>query len=108
MLLSLPYIATNPSGLISDVFFLDRFSFGSLSRYLLLLHTPFSRQQAVAIARIGLLLYPLALLLLVRTPLYVKAVCCYAVFTVLSSTLFEQYLLWPLPFLIIAGLHYRR
>ncbi len=53
-------------------------------------------------------LYPLVTLLLIRAPFYVKAACCYALFTVLSGTLFEQYLLWPLPFLIVAGLRHRR
>jgi len=105
--LSLPYIITNPGGLLTHTFYLDRFSFGSLSWYLLLLRLG-QRPLAVALAHVGVLLYPLALLPLVRAPLYVKAACCYALFTVLSGTLFEQYLLWLLPFLIVAGLRHRR
>ncbi len=107
--LSLPYVVTDPGGLLSHVFYTDRTGFGSLSWYLPLLHAPFARlPQVIALARIGLLLYPLVLLLLLRAPLYVKAACCYALFTVLTSTIYEQYLLWPLPFLIVVGLHHRR
>lgn len=107
--LSLPYVVMDPGGLLSHVFYTDRTGFGSLSWYLLLLHAPLVRPaQLVAVAHIGLALYPLVLLLLLRAPLYVKAACCYALFTVLTSTIYEQYLLWPLPFLIIVGLHHRR
>lgn len=96
--LSLPYVVMDPSGLLSHVFYTDRTGFGSLSWYLLLLHAPLVRPaQLVAVAHIGLALYPLVLLLLIRAPLYVKAACCYALFTVLTSTIYEQYLLWPLP-----------
>ena len=105
--LSLPYVVTDPGGLLTHAFYLNRFSFGSLSWYLLLLDLG-RRPLAVTIAHVGVVLYPFVAFLLVRAPLYVKTACCYALFTALSGTLFEQYLLWPLPFLIVAGLRHRR
>ena len=107
--LSLPYVVVDPGGLLSHVFYVDRAGFGSLSWYLLFPHASLvQRTQLAAVAHAGLALYPAVALLLVRAPLYVKAGCCYALFTVLTSTLYEQYLLWPLPFLIVTGLHHHR
>ena len=107
--LSLPYIVTDPGGLLSHAFLVDRFGFEGLSWNLILPHLPvLGRPGAAAVARVGVALYPGALLLLARAPLYIKAACAYALFVVLSGTVYEQYLLWSLPFLIVAGLHHRR
>jgi hypothetical protein len=45
------------------------------------------------------------LLTLLRKPLYTKVACCFLLFVLLNRTVYEQYLLWPLPFLIVMGLH---
>jgi len=38
----------------------------------------------------------------------IKAAACFALFVVLSPTVYEQYLLWALPFLIVVALLGRR
>jgi len=107
--LSLPEVVTDPGGLLSHAFLVDRFGFEGLSWNLILPHLPvLGRPGAAGVARVGAALYPVALLLLVRAPLSIKAACAYALFVLLSGTVYEQYLLWPLPFLIVAGLHHRR
>jgi hypothetical protein len=59
------------------------------------------------LARVAILAYPLLLLTLLRKPLYTKVACCFLLFVLLNRTVYEQYLLWPLPFLIVMGLHGR-
>lgn len=109
VVLALPYVLTDPRGLLHYLLYHARGGPGGrLSWYLLPLHRQWlSMAQAVAIARIGMLLYPLALLAAVRRPLYVKAAVGLALFVALDPTVYEQYLLWPLPFLIVAGLRHR-
>jgi hypothetical protein len=107
IMLSLPEVVTNPHGLVSRLLY-ARASFGRLSWYYLILQNRwFHKDVVMKLAHDGLLLYPLTLLLFIRSPLYVKAALCFTIALVLSDVVSEQYLLWPLPFLIIVGLHNR-
>lgn len=111
--LALPYIAIDPRGLFSYVVAnsahsIDYQQLGRLSWYSILYAAHLlSMSQILALARVALLVYPLALLAFVRKPLYVKVAVCLLLFVLLNRTVYEQYLLWPLPFLIVMGLHGR-
>jgi Gpi18-like mannosyltransferase len=107
IILSLPEVVTNLHGLVSHLLY-NRASFGRLSWYYLILQNHWlHKDMMIQVAHYGLLLYPLTLLLFIRSPLYVKAALCFTMALVLSNVVYEQYLLWPLPFLIIVGLHNR-
>ncbi len=107
-LLSLPYIMTDLRGLLAHLAY-SRPIPGRLSWYSLLIENHWLTQKQLApLAALGfIVVYPFALLLFVKSPLYVKAAAATTLFLVLSNVVYEQYLLWPLPFLIIVGLHYR-
>lgn len=109
LLLALPYIAIDPGGLLHKMFYhLHGTSLGRLSWYMLPVDRHWlSRRQVLALARIGMLLYPVLLLVVMHRPLYVKAAACFALFVALDQTVYEQYLLWALPFLIIVGIQRR-
>ena len=106
-LLSLPYVVTDPRGLLGYLFY-DAHSrwLGRLSWYYLLPHAG-SLSTALTVARVGTLLFPLTLLLVVHRPLYVKAACTFVLFVALNRLVYEQYLVWSLPFLIVVGLRHR-
>jgi len=103
--LALPYIITDPHGLLA-IFVYHRTNLGRLSWYDILNTSPMyvASEQALRVARIGALLYPPLVFLLVRGSRYVKTAQCLALYLVLNQVVYEQYLLWPLPFLIIVGL----
>ncbi len=61
----------------------------------------------LAVAHAAGALYVATQLALVCLPLYAKAAACFALFVALSPTVYEQYLLWPLPFLIVLALRGR-
>ncbi len=106
-LLALPYIATDPRGLLGYLFY-DVHSpwLGPLSSYYIVPHGhPWP--LALTMARAGTLLYPLALLLVAHRPLYVKAACTFVLFVALNRVVYEQYLVWALPFLIVVALRHR-
>jgi hypothetical protein len=85
-----------------------RVNFGRLSWYYVLLQTHImSYTQALRLARVLFWLYPIALFAFVRGSPYVKAAQSFALYIVLNQVIYEQYLLWPLPFLIVVGLHER-
>ena len=106
-LLSLPYIVTTPRGLFRYLFY-DVGSpwLGRLSWYYLV-PTGNAGTAALAVGRVGTLLFPLALLLVARRPLYVKAACTFVLFVALNRVVYEQYLVWSLPFLIVVALRHR-
>jgi hypothetical protein len=112
--LSLPYIVIDPVGLFSYVVannvhpLVNIAQLGRLSWYALLYsHHWMSINQIALLARLTSVLYVATLLAFARKPLYIKAAACFMLFVLLNRTLYEQYLLWPLPFLIIVGLHNR-
>lgn len=107
-LLSLPYVVTDLHGLLAHLAYARPIP-GRLSWYSLLLENHWLTQQQLSpLAALGFyVLYPLSLFLFLKSPLYVKAAATTTLFLVLSNVVYEQYLLWPLPFLIIVGLHYR-
>lgn len=113
LVLALPYIAVDPRGLFSYVVAnsthpIGYQRLGRLSWYsILYAEHVLSMPQILMLARVAILVYPLALLTLVRKPLYVKVAVCLLLFVLLNRTVYEQYLLWPLPFLIVMGLHGR-
>lgn len=106
-LLSLPYVVTNPRGLLGYLLY-DTGSpwLGPLSSYYVLSHAH-GWAPVLSVARTGTVLYPLALLLVVRRPFYVKAACAFVLFVALNRVVYEQYLMWSLPFLIVVGLRHR-
>lgn len=106
-LLALPYIATDPRGLLGYLFY-DVHSpwLGPLSSYYIVPHgRPWP--PPLTVARAGILLYPLALLLVAHRPIYVKAACTFVLFAALNRVVYEQYLVWALPFLIVVALRHR-
>jgi len=108
-LLALPYIVTDPRGLLS-IFVYNRYNLGRLSWYLVLQQTHLlSASRVLQVAHAGTLLYPLVVLLFAfaRGSRYVKTARTFALYLVLNQVVYEQYLLWPLPFLIVVGLHER-
>jgi hypothetical protein len=113
VLLALPYVAADPGGLFAYVIAnnthaVDYQRLGRLSWYSILYATHLlSMRQIMALARMVILAYPLLLLTLLRKPLYTKVAVCLVLFVLLNRTVYEQYLLWPLPFLIVMGLHER-
>lgn len=106
LLLALPYLAIDPGGLLHKMFYhLHGTSLGRLSWYMLPVDRHWlSRRQVLVLARVGMLLYPVLLLVVMHRPLYVKAAACFALFVAVDQTVYEQYLLWALPFLIIVGM----
>ena len=105
--LAVPYIITDPIGL-AHIFVYVRHNFGRLSWYLVLTQAHvLPTTQVLLLARILQWLYPLLLLITVRGSGYSKAGQCFALYIVLNQVVYEQYLLWPLPFLIIMGLQER-
>ncbi len=112
-LLALPYVVTDPGGLFSYVIAnnthaVDSQQLGRLSWYSILYATHLlSMGQIMVLARVAILAYPLLLLTLLWKPLYSKVAVCLVLFVLLNRTVYEQYLLWPLPFLIVMGLHER-
>ncbi len=113
LLLSLPYIVTDPQGLFSrvvanNVHPIVYLQLGRISWYALLYANHWmTMNQIMLLARFTSVLYAAALLAFLRKPLYIKAVACFMLFVLLNRTVYEQYLLWPLPFLIVVGLHGR-
>ncbi len=108
-LLAVPYIATDPRGLLT-IFTYKRSNLGRLSWYYILdAGHILSASQVLTVARAGTLLYPLLTLLLAFAPgsRYVNAARCLGLYLVLNQVVYEQYLLWPLPFLIVVGLQGR-
>ena len=108
-LLSLPYIVTTPRGVFKYLFY-DVGSpwLGRLSWYYLIPGgSTENTGAALAVGRVGTLLFPLALLLVARRPLYVKAACTFVLFVALNRVVYEQYLVWSLPFLILVALRHR-
>jgi Gpi18-like mannosyltransferase len=107
LVLALPYVITDPDGLLSHLLY-ARGSFGRLSWYYLFLSTHWLPEPKIlTLAHFTTYLYPVILLAFVHRPLYMKAALCFTLYLVLNHVVYEQYLLWPLPFLIIVGLHYR-
>lgn len=108
-LFSLPFVLTDLKGVIGYLLYDTRSPWlGRLSWYSALQSfAGLSAAQTLSIARTGSLLFPLALLTLLRRPLYIKAAAGLALFIVFNRAVYEQYLLWPLPFLIVVALHYR-
>lgn len=108
--LALPAIVTDPGGLLHNLLYHARGGLGGkLSVYLIPLAAHwFSPSQGVRVAQAANLLFGVALLSAVRQPLYRKAALCFALFVALAPTVYEQYLLWSLPFLIVVGLQERR
>ena len=105
--LAVPYIITEPDKLLSHLFY-NRASFGRLSWYYLFLSTRWlSKPEVITVAHITTYIYPVILLAFVHRPIYMKAALCFTLYLVLNHVVYEQYLLWPLPFLIVVGLHYR-
>jgi hypothetical protein len=114
LVLSLPYIVIDPLGLFSYAVansvhpLVNIAQLGRLSWYRLLYDYHWMTIDQIALlARITSVLCVAALLAFAHRPLYVKAAACFMLFVLLNRTLYEQYLLWPLPFLIILGLHGR-
>jgi len=104
---SLPDIVSDPLGLAHNLLYHTRnTALGWLSWYTVL-RPWLSAPHILAMARLGGALYVVAQLALVRLPLYAKAAACFALFVALSPTVYEQYLLWPLPFLIVLALRER-
>ncbi len=108
-LLALPTIVTDPHGLVAYLFYDARATwFGRLSWYVLLEHSQWvSQAHVLTIARAGMVVFALSLLVVVQQPLYTKVAACFALFITLNRAVWEQYLLWALPFLIIVWLHER-
>ena len=113
LVLALPYIMTDTRGLLSYLFVNNtgtiRYTgLGRLSWYLLLWSNHWlSMGQILTLARLATLLFPLVLLGVAHRPLYAKATTCFVLFLVLNRTVYEQYLLWPVPFLIVVAIHER-
>jgi hypothetical protein len=109
LLLALPYVVTNPSGLVANLLHdTEQKTLGRLSWYsVLLVNHWLSLDQITSVAHVAVPAFPVLLLLVAHRPLHVKVAACFVLFLLLHRTVYEQYLLWPLPFLIIAGLHYR-
>jgi len=111
--LAVPYSITEPWRVLhylvrNNTIPVSPVGLGRLSWYLLLFQTHWlSMAQINVLARLATLLFPVALLLAVQKPLYVKGALCFTLFLVVNRTVYEQYLLWPLPFLIVMGLCYR-
>ncbi len=106
-LLSLPYIVTDPRGLLRYLFYdVHSVWLGPLSWYYLAPHAH-SWATVLAAGRVGIALFPLALLLVAHRPLYVKAACTFVLFVTLNRLVYEQYLVWALPFLIVVALRHR-
>lgn len=106
-LLALPYLVTTWRGMLYYLFYdIQSRALGPLSWYYLVPHEH-SLQLALTIGWVAVLLYPLASLAVAHRPLYVKAACCFALFVALNRVVYEQYLLWALPFLILAALRHR-
>ena len=113
LLLALPYILVNPRGLANALLsntdpHMSYRGLGRLSWYSLLWYQHWlSLNQILALTHVTLLLYPIILLTVLYRPVYVKVAVCFTLFLLLNRSVYEQYLLWPLPFLIVVGLHYR-
>ncbi len=106
-LLALPELVTDPRGLLA-IFDYVRPNFGRLSWYSFPLETHLiSEAHVFQLAHTLMWLYPVSLLLLLRGSLYVKAAGCFVLYLIFNQVVYEQYLLWPLPFLIVVGLHER-
>jgi len=104
-LLALPELVTDPRGLLA-IFDYVRPNFGRLSWYYFPLETHLlSEAHVFQLAHTVMWLYPVSLLLLLRGSLYVKAAGCFVLYLIFNQVVYEQYLLWPLPFLIVVGLH---
>ena len=104
---SLPDIVSDPVGIVHNLLYHTRnTALGWLSWYTVL-RPWLSAPHILAVARLGGALYVVAQLALVRLPLYAKAAACFALFVALSPSVYEQYLLWPLPFLILLALRAR-
>jgi len=105
--LALPSLVSDLPGLVAHQVYAREIG-GRLSWYTLLVQSHrLSTQTIHTLAQCGLLLYPVATLTLRQTPRDVKVAGACALFLVFSSVVYEQYLLWALPFLIVVGLHYR-
>ncbi len=103
-----PYLVTDPGGVLHLADYV-RYNFGRLSWYLALVHLGgLTVSQVTQIARGVLWLYPVALVVLVRGSRYAKAAQTFSLYLLLNQIVYEQYLLWPLPFLIVVGLAERR
>ncbi len=108
--LSLPYSLTSIKAMIASLSYDVRTPWlGRLSWYIWPQDAHWlSPARVLILARAGSLIYPAAILLLVVVArdksLYLKVACALLLFVAFNRTVYEQYLLWPLPFLLILAL----
>lgn len=104
--LALPYLVTDPTGLLYRLLYHMRgAALGRLSWYTFPIDRHWLAPAALAaVAHVGVLLYPVLLLAVAHRPLYVKAAVCLALFVVVTPAVYEQYLTWAMPFLLLVGL----
>jgi len=109
-ILSLPYSITSIKAMIASLSYDVRTPWlGRLSWYIWPQDAHWlSPERALTLARAGSLIYPAAILLLVVVArdksLYLKVACALLLFVAFNRTVYEQYLLWALPFLLILAL----
>jgi Gpi18-like mannosyltransferase len=100
--LSLPYLLANARMFFADIALYDLHKApGNLSWQVVLLGA-LTTEQARLLSYFLLALFELSLFAFVRLDLYTYCAVAVLLFLILSKVMIEQYLLWPLPFLIFA------
>jgi len=107
--LSLPYLLTSPVRFVADILLYDAHKTpGHLSWQVLLLQLHvLSPHAARLVSYLLLALFVVALYLFRRLDLWTYATVSILLFILLSKVVIEQYVLWPLPFLILDALRQR-
>jgi hypothetical protein len=105
--LSLPYLLAGPLPFFRDIALYNGNKLpGNLSWQIILLHY-LSPQVVLLLSYVLLALFVYTLFLLTRLDLDTYCLVTLLLFLVLSKVVIEQYLLWPLPFLILGAIDRR-
>jgi Glycosyltransferase family 87 len=105
--LSLPYLQASPFPFFRDIVLYNGNKLpGNLSWQIVLLHY-LSPQAVLLLSYVLLALFVRTLFLFTRLDLYTYCLVAILLFLVLSKVVIEQYLLWPLPFLILGAIDRR-
>jgi uncharacterized membrane protein len=105
--LSLPFLLASPLPFLRDIVLYNGNKLpGNLSWQIVLLHYP-SPQAALLLSYVLLAFFVHTLFLLTRLDLDTYCLVALLLFLTLSKVVIEQYLLWPLPFLILAAIERR-
>ncbi len=105
--LSLPYLLTSPARFVADVLLYNANKLPSHLSWQVLLLDALPPLAARIIGYVLLVLFVAALYCYRHLDLWTYATVALLLFILLNKVVIEQYLLWPLPFLIVDTVRYR-